>query len=123
MPIRRCASKWRCGWLPRRLPRMNSMRLARPRVMASLAWRRSATGTGTGCNYVYADLQTAINNVSCPNTVLSIAGGVTLGNVALEINGKSNLTIVGLGPGTTYNSPPPACDPQVGCGGGGGGAP
>jgi hypothetical protein len=82
-----------------------------------------ATGTGTGCNYVYADLQTAINNVACPNTVLSIAGGVTLANVALEINGKTNLTIVGLGAGTTCNSPPPACDPEVGCGGGGGGAP
>ena len=83
----------------------------------------AATGTGTGCNYVYADLQTAINNVACSNTVLSIAGGVTLGNVALEINGKTNLTIVGLGAGTTCNSPPPACDPEVGCGGGGGGAP
>jgi hypothetical protein len=83
----------------------------------------SATGTGTGCNYVYADLQTAINNVACPNTVLSIAGGVTLANVALEINGKSGLTIVGLGAGTTCNDPPPACDPTVGCGGGGGGAP
>ena len=83
----------------------------------------SATGTGTGCNYVYADLQTAINNVACPNTVLSIAGGVTLANVALEINGKTNLTIVGLGAGTTCNNPPPVCDPEVGCGGGGGGAP
>jgi hypothetical protein len=80
----------------------------------------AATGTGTGCNYVYADLQTAINNVACPNTVLSIAGGVTLADVALEINGKTNLTIVGLGAGTTCNDPPPACDPTVGCGGGGG---
>jgi len=84
----------------------------------------AATGTGTGCNYVYADLQTAINNVACPNTVLSIAGGVTLGNVALEINGKTNLTIVGLGAGTTCNDPPPSCDPTVGgCGGGGAASP
>jgi len=82
----------------------------------------AATGTGTGCNYVYADLQTAINN-ACSNTVLSIAGGVTLANVALEINGKAALTIVGLGPGTTCNDPPPSCDPTVaGCGGGSGGA-
>jgi hypothetical protein len=82
-----------------------------------------ATGTGTGCDYVYADLQTAINNVACPNTVISIAGGVTLANVALEINGKTNLTIVGLGAGSTCISPPPICDPDVGCGGGGGGTP
>jgi predicted outer membrane repeat protein len=79
----------------------------------------SSTATGTGCNYVYADLQTAIDNVSCPNTVLSIAGGVTLGNVALTIENKTNLTIVGLGAGTTCNDPPPACDPEVGCGGSG----
>lgn len=80
----------------------------------------AATGTGTGCNYVYADLQTAIDNVACPNTVLSIAGGVTLGNVALSINNKTNLTIVGLGAGTTCNNPPPVCDPTVAnCGGGG----
>lgn len=83
----------------------------------------SSTATGSGCNYVYADLQTAINSVACPNTVLSIAGGVTLANVALEINGKTNLTIVGLGAGTTCNDPPPACDPSVGCGGGGGAPP
>jgi predicted outer membrane repeat protein len=79
----------------------------------------SATGAGTGCDYVYADLQTAINNVACPNTVISIAGGVTLANVALEINGKTNLTIVGLGAGTTCLNPPPICDPDVGCSGGG----
>lgn len=83
----------------------------------------AATGTGTGCNYVYADLQTAIDNVACSNTVISIAGGVTLANVALEINNKTNLTIVGLGAGTTCNSPPPVCDPEVGCGGGGGAPP
>jgi hypothetical protein len=83
----------------------------------------SATGTGTGCDYVYADLQTAINNVACPNTVISIAGGVTLANVALEINGKSNLTIVGLPAGTTCLNPPPVCDPDVGCSGGGAPAP
>jgi hypothetical protein len=82
-----------------------------------------ATGTGTGCDYVYADIQTAINNVACPDTVISIAGGVTLANVALEINGKTNLTIVGLGAGTTCISPPPICDPDVGCGGGGGSGP
>jgi hypothetical protein len=53
---------------------------------------------GTGCDYVYADIQTAITN-ACPNTVISITNGVTLANVALEINGKSNLTLVGLAAG------------------------
>ncbi|HET7065827.1 MAG TPA: hypothetical protein VFI49_16265 [Rudaea sp.] len=68
------------------------------------------------------DIPTAITNAVCPNTVITITHEKpnVLTGVALEINGKSNLTLIGLPPGANCNSAPPTCDPDVGCNGGGG---
>jgi hypothetical protein len=69
------------------------------------------------------DIQTAINNSTCPNTVITITHEHTYTSQALDINGKVNLILVGAADGASCASSPPTCDPQVGCGGGGGGAP
>ena len=68
------------------------------------------------------DIPTAIANATCPNTVITITHEKpsVLTGVALEIADKSNLTLIGLPSGANCNSAPPACDPDVGCHGGGG---
>jgi hypothetical protein len=67
-----------------------------------------------------ATIQLAITNATCPNTVITITHEIpsALSSLALEINGKTNLTLVGAPSGGTcaYIT---SCDPEVGCGGGG----
>ena len=67
-----------------------------------------------------ATIQLAITNATCPNTVITITHEIpsALSSLALEINGKTNLTLVGAPVGGTcaYIT---SCDPDVGCGGGG----
>ena len=80
---------------------------------------------GDHASDIYAtdpDIPTAIANATCPNTVITITHEKpnVLTGVALEINNKSNLTLIGLPPGDNCNSAPPTCDPTVGCHGGGG---
>jgi hypothetical protein len=65
------------------------------------------------------DIQSAINNTTCPNTIIVITREHIWGGQALDINSKS-LTLVGVGDGVTCGSAPISCDPTVGCGGGGG---
>ncbi|HEY2395879.1 MAG TPA: hypothetical protein VGH81_07890 [Rudaea sp.] len=68
-----------------------------------------------------ATIQLAITNTTCPRTVITITHEIpsALSSLALEINGKSDLTLVGVPVGETcaYST---SCDPEVGCGGGGG---
>lgn len=80
---------------------------------------------GDSATDIYAtdpDIQTAITNATCPNTVITITHEkpAVLTGVALDIANKSNLTLIGLPSGANCNSAPPTCDPDVGCNGGGG---
>jgi len=68
-----------------------------------------------------ATIQAAIDNTVCSNTVITITHEIpsALSSLALDIDGKSNLTLVGVGPSGTCSTAI-SCDPELGCGGGGG---
>lgn len=76
----------------------------------------------TDSNCTDNDIQTAINNVVCPNTTVIITQEHSYAAQELTVYNKS-LTIAGVGPGVKCGSSIGVCDPSVGCGGGGGAPP
>ncbi|GAA0710850.1 hypothetical protein [Dokdonella soli] len=68
------------------------------------------------------DIQSAINNATCPGTTILITNERTYTSQALTIFNKS-LALVGVGAGVPCGHTIGICDPSIGCGGGGGGPP
>ena len=56
------------------------------------------------------DIQTAINNSTCPNTVITITHEHTYTSQALDINGKVNLILVGAADGAARPAKAPEHD-------------
>ena len=73
---------------------------------------------GGGPNCDTTDIQTAIGNVVCPGTtiVVSTALGETYTGQHLALN---NVSLAITGSTAACGTPPGACDPDLGCGGGG----
>ena len=68
------------------------------------------------------DIQSAINNVVCPDTTVVITGEHSYTGQALTVYNKS-LTLAGVVAGVKCGSSIGSCDPEIGCGGGGGAPP
>lgn len=60
------------------------------------------------------DIQTAIDNATCPGTTIVITREHTYTAQALQITGNS-LTLTGVGDGVACGSNPIICDPDIGC--------
>jgi len=73
---------------------------------------------GDTANCDYGDIQSAIDNVVCPGTIVTITQAHGYMSQALRISDKS-LALVGAGTGVGCGTPIGICDPTVGCGSGG----